>query len=856
MSTENETLLINPYIAGSPVKDAAMFFGREDVYTWLRQHLRGVYQHNAIVLYGERRSGKTSILYQMKDKLGDDSYIPILLDLQGMNLEGMAGSLWEVARKLVLALRGVEGIPPLERPLRQDFEKDPYLHFEEVFLPPILGALGQRSLLLMFDEANRIAEKVASRDLPPDVFDYLRSLIQQANQVNFLFCLGNRLEAESRGSSQLFNLAVYHKISFLERDFAEALITQPVAQHYHLTQPAVERILQLTSGQPYYTQLLCHNLFTRWIKNKPAQLTVADVDAVISDVIEQGTPNFQFVWEDSTPVEQAVLAALADRLPQYQAGVIRRILDRALHGASLYPSNGDVTNGLRRLFERDIINDQEPYFFRVALMQQWLNKFRRLEWAREELGEVVKQWEQLERQRRASEPTPVERARNWSAPVLAVLVVVLLILIYFIFERSTAEVEAVKAQNATAAAQFEATKQAFNQQLAQSQAGLVIAVTKAAEAAERGNRQEAAAAMATANAVAAEAQQLAAKITQVAAEAATAAAVAQLATSTPLPDTPTSVPPTTTPTPIPTSTSTPTPTLTPVPPTPTPRLTATPLPVLKGTIAYPVFNGQTYDLYFGDIIAQSSRLYRQGASQPAFSPDGSRIAFVSWARGRGIMTASSSGGNEVLISTAPEDKAPVWSPDGRSILFFTRRAGGRASEMYRTQADALFTSDQAQQFMAEGEFPSWSNNDQIVFRGWGITGVGLRIASSTTLKQPQSLTIEGRDTVPVLSPDGKKVVFMSVRDGNWEIYLINADGTNLKRLTNDPAIDGLPTWSPDSHNIAFVKEQGQNWAIWTMYPDGSNQQELLPMIGSPDGKVFFDQANSFGWPEERISWSP
>ncbi len=854
MSAENETLLINPYIAGSPVKDAAMFFGREDVYAWLRQHLRGVYHHNAIVLYGERRSGKTSILYQMKEKLGDDSYIPILLDLQGMSLEGMAGSLWEVARKLVLALRGVEGIPPLERPLRQDFEKDPFLYFEDVFLPPILSALGRRSLLLMFDEANRLAEKVASKDLPPDVFDYLRSLIQQATQVNFLFCLGSRLEANARGSSQLFNLAVYRKISFLERDFAEALITQPAANYYRLTQPAIERILQLTSGQPYYTQLLCHNLFIRWAKNKPAQLNLADVEAVLPDVIEQGTPNFQFVWEDSTAVERAVLAALADRLPHYHAGVMRRVLERTLHESGLYPPGGDVTSGLRQLFERDVINDQEPYFFRVALMQQWVSKFRRLEWVREELGQVVKQWEQLEQQRRAQEPTPVERARNWSAPVLAVLVMILLILIYLIMQRSTAEVEAVKAQNATAAAQFEATKQAFDQQLAQNQANLIIAVTKAAEAAEHGDRREAAAALATANAVAREAQHLAATITRVAAEAATRAAVAQLATPTPLPATPTPIPPTVTPVPTPTATSTSTPT--PVPPTSTPRPTATPLPALTGIIAYPVFNGQTYDLYYGDVTTKSSRLYRQGASQPAFSPDGSRIAFVSWSRGRGIITASSSGGNEILISTAPEDKAPAWGPDGRTVLFFTRRAGDRASEMYLTQADARFTSDRAQQFMAEGEFPSWSNNDQVAFRGWGITGVGLRIAPLTALNNSLSLTTEGGDTAPALSRDGQKVVFMSARDGNWEIYLVNADGANLKRLTDDPAIDGLPTWSPDGRLIAFVKGQDQKWAVWTMYPDGSNQQELLPLAGSPDGKVFFDQANSFGWTEERISWRP
>ena len=93
MPPENNPLIVNPYIAGSPVKDATMFFGREDVYAWLRQHLHGAYQDNIIVLYGERRSGKTSILYQMKEGLGDDRDIPVLLDLQGMGLEGIDGFL-------------------------------------------------------------------------------------------------------------------------------------------------------------------------------------------------------------------------------------------------------------------------------------------------------------------------------------------------------------------------------------------------------------------------------------------------------------------------------------------------------------------------------------------------------------------------------------------------------------------------------------------------------------------------------------------------------------------------------------------------------------------------------------------
>jgi TolB protein len=96
---------------------------------------------------------------------------------------------------------------------------------------------------------------------------------------------------------------------------------------------------------------------------------------------------------------------------------------------------------------------------------------------------------------------------------------------------------------------------------------------------------------------------------------------------------------------------------------------------------------------------------------------------------------------------------------------------------------------------------------------------------------------------------------MSRRDGNWEIYTIKADGSNLTRLTDDPAMDGLPTWSPDGRAIAFASNSGGEWAIWAITPDGRERQQILSMRASPDGRVFFDQANSFGWTEERLSWT-
>lgn len=298
-------------------------------------------------------------------------------------------------------------------------------------------------------------------------------------------------------------------------------------------------------------------------------------------------------------------------------------------------------------------------------------------------------------------------------------------------------------------------------------------------------------------------------------------------------------------------------------PTPAPTPTATRPPLipapqvvsksaLVGTIAYPVFNGNDYDLYFGQADGSGTKFFRAGASQPSFSADGSRIAFHSWkGDSRGLVTMDVSGANGKLVANFIEDQLPTWTADGQSIIFLTRRSGGRQSQLVKADASTELAPIT---IMGEGEYPAVAANGQMVFKGWGQTAYGLRTASEK-MDNIQSVTNVDEDTAPILSPDGKQVAFMSRRDGNWEIYVVNTDGSDLQRLTNDPAEDGLPAWSPDGNAIAFVSNRGGPWAVWAMTPDGSGQRQLFTMQGSPDGQVGTDTYASRGWAEERISWT-
>ncbi|MGD2041372.1 MAG: hypothetical protein PVH11_11130, partial [Anaerolineae bacterium] len=112
--------------------------------------------------------------------------------------------------------------------------------------------------------------------------------------------------------------------------------------------------------------------------------------------------------------------------------------------------------------------------------------------------------------------------------------------------------------------------------------------------------------------------------------------------------------------------------------------------------------------------------------------------------------------------------------------------------------------------------------------------------------QPMTqLTENPEDTAPAVYED--RIAFMSNRDGNWEIYVMDIDGSGVERLTDNAAHDGLPVWSPDGRTLAFVSDQGGAWAVWAMSPDGSNR------------RILFEIGNgglAFNWQQERISWAP
>ena len=291
----------------------------------------------------------------------------------------------------------------------------------------------------------------------------------------------------------------------------------------------------------------------------------------------------------------------------------------------------------------------------------------------------------------------------------------------------------------------------------------------------------------------------------------------------------------------------------------TPRPTAGPPSALSGRMAFPVWNRERggYDVYIAQVDGSNRRLVVEQMHQPALSPDGSWLT-VNGERPdhMNLFIVQSNGSGLKEISRHLEDSLPVWSPDGQSLAFSSTMHGDKQSRVYVIDSVPFVgraVEGRALNFGPDdvrGQFPAWTDDGRIVYQGCDLTvepaRCGLYIMPSAPGPHPTTqLTEFAQDSAPAVR--GDQIAFASNREGNWDVYVMNLDGSDVQRLTDSTSNEGLPVWSPDGKSLAYVSNQGGDWAIWAMNANGSNQRRLFAL---GDGGLASD------WQNERISWAP
>jgi tetratricopeptide (TPR) repeat protein len=372
---------INPYVAGNPVGGSPAFIGRADVLREVLRILRRP-QDNAIVLYGQRRIGKTSILQHLTTQLPKEgNYCAIYFDLQDKAAWPLGRVLSELARTIA---------DKLNQPT-PDLGAEPETAFRQTWLPDVLSKLpAGYALVLLFDEFDVLADPQAEQAAAA-FFPYLRDLMASDPQrLKFVFVIGRNVNDLPSNTLSLFKGLPAQRVSLLsEPDTAE--LVHLSQKNGTLTWPddAVARVWQLSHGHPFLTQRLCSHVWERAYDQEPDQtqtVTSADVEAAVPDALEANRNMMEWLWDGLPPAERVVISALAEAGP---GCITQEELERLLRESGVRVLIRELQNAPQLLQEWDLIEPAEGgYCFRVELLRQWIAANKPLRRVQDELDRV------------------------------------------------------------------------------------------------------------------------------------------------------------------------------------------------------------------------------------------------------------------------------------------------------------------------------------------------------------------------------------------------------------------------------------------------------------------------------------
>ncbi|WP_243902453.1 ATP-binding protein [Aetokthonos hydrillicola] len=361
----------NPYIVGSPV-EGHLFVGREDIIRQLKELCLKGNQLQSVVIYGHRRMGKSSILRNAVNCLGEE------VRLAYINLQGLASAdgLGDLLIGISDAVFEEVKIPP---PSDDEYLDSPERTFQR-YLRQVVNNLGNFGLIIGLDEFEKIEEFIEAGKIPENFMEYLRSLVQMTPKIAFALAGLHTLEEMTADYFKPFFASIVPpiKVSFMTEDATAQILENPGFEDFQLTytREALSKIYSLTYGQPYLVQLLGFQLvrlyndsvFEMGRKRDPI-FTVSDVEAVVSNpaFFQGGRGYFDGVWgqaAEGASGQQDILRAIA---PQPEGLTLTHLATRC-----------DVTqDAIETLKRHDVIEEVEGRVrIVVELFRLWVLQFQ------------------------------------------------------------------------------------------------------------------------------------------------------------------------------------------------------------------------------------------------------------------------------------------------------------------------------------------------------------------------------------------------------------------------------------------------------------------------------------------------
>ena len=384
----------SPYIVGSPVDRDAMFFGRTGIMDQIRRQLGGRVLANVILLEGNRRTGKTSILQQLGKQDSLPGWVTVYCSFQ--DTDSLATR--EVFR--LLALRtgwalfdaGIETwIPGLPR---SDSDKPFKVAFRSalgralsdghpfetltIYLDAALQAARPRGILLMLDEFDKLQERIDDGTTSPRVPENLRHLLQHQPGLGAVITGSRRLKRLREDYwSALFGIGYRIGVSALPEADARLLVTEPVAGRLRYLPQARDRIVELCACHPFLIQSLCTRVFNEAATTNDRTVTVAVVERAATETVRDNE-HFQTLWGYAGSERRRLILALCDRLADEPDAVTIYLLRTELenHGVPVRRDR-ELADDVAELRELELLDHDRSYRggsyrLSIPLMAKWL----------------------------------------------------------------------------------------------------------------------------------------------------------------------------------------------------------------------------------------------------------------------------------------------------------------------------------------------------------------------------------------------------------------------------------------------------------------------------------------------------
>lgn len=383
----------SPYIVGNPIDREEMFYGRAHVIDRIRRQLAAATNANVVLLEGNRRTGKTSVLKQLQKKETLPGWVIVYCNFQEAEGDPTRAGISTrdvyrfLARTIGWTLFGA-GIrtwfpgqhpPDGKRPFQSDFlaardraitDEHPFETFE-LYLASALEAARPHRVLLMLDEFDKLQEGIDAGVTSPQVPENIRHILQHHHGLSAILTGSRRLKRlREEYWSALFGLGYRVGISSLPHEDAQRLVTEPVAGRLTYLAQARDRVVALCAAQPFLVQSLCNRIFEQAAGSGERVITMSAVEEAAVDMVRENE-HFRTLWGYAQTHRRRLLLALCERLAEGPDAVTLDLLAAQLERAGVHvPRQTQVGDDLDYLRELELIEFDKGYrggTYRIAI---------------------------------------------------------------------------------------------------------------------------------------------------------------------------------------------------------------------------------------------------------------------------------------------------------------------------------------------------------------------------------------------------------------------------------------------------------------------------------------------------------